>query len=156
MRKKAKTLIFILICMIVITGLGYLIMGNPFLFLNNQRLKNAIASLDSGEIVSLSEVIPFEWDVLYTPEPYQSKEEIEEMTGFKSAEIQENNINEGMVHLLFVKNNKVAASVLGYSSNLGYRIDLSSKEGLKVAYAENAQFLVTKVDGNTTLTYVSE
>lgn len=154
MMKKTKTLIFIIACTVLITGLSYLIIGNPFIFFNNQKLKNAMGILDNGDTVSLNEVIPFEWDVLYTPEPYQSKTEIEEIIGFKSADIQENNINDGMIHLLFVKNNKVVASVLGYSSNLSYSIDLTSKESSKVTYDENAQFLATKTDGNTKLTYV--
>lgn len=152
--KKAKTLIFILACIFLITGLIYLMIRNPFIFFNNQKLKNAVVTLNNGDTISLNEIIPFEWDILYMPKPYQSKAEIEEMIGFKSADIQENNINEGMVHLLFVKNNKVVASVLGYSSNLSYSINLASKESLKVTYAENAQFLVTKTDKNTKLTYM--
>ena len=66
----------------------------------------------------------------------------------------ENNINEGMVHLLFIKNDKVVASILSYSSKLGYNIDFTTKENLKVTYAENAQFSTTKVGGITILTYI--
>lgn len=156
MRKKSKTWIFILVCVVLMTVLCYLAIGNPIVFFHNQGLKRAAGALDNGEIVSLNEIIPFEWDVLYMPAPYQSKAEIEEMIGFKSMDIQENVINEGMVHVLFVKDNKVAASVLGYSDNLGYSIDLSSKKDGKVTYAENAQFLTTKVDGNIMLAYISE
>lgn len=156
MEKKEKTLIFILVCIALMTGLGCLVMGNPFIFFNNQKLKSAVSAPGNGEIVSLNEIIPFEWDALYTPEPYQSKEDIEKMIGFKSPDIRENNINEGMAHLLFVKNKKVAASVLGYIDSLGYSIDLASKEGLKVTYAENAQCLATKADGHTILSYISK
>lgn len=83
-----------------------------------------------------------------------NKAKIAEIIGFQSNDIKENNINEGMVHLLFVKNDKVVASILGYSSNLGYNIDFASKENLNVTYAENAQFAMTKIDGTTTLTYI--
>ena len=153
MKKKNRVLIVILMCIVLIVVMGYLMIGNPFVFINNQKLKKSICSLDDNEIVSLNEVIPFEWDALYTFEPYQSKAEIAEIIGFQSNDIKENNINEGMVHLLFVKNDKVVASILSYSSNLGYNIDFTSKENLKVAYAENAQFSVTKEDGITILTY---
>lgn len=154
MKKKTKTLIYVLACIILIAAVGYLIIGNPFVFINNLKLKNSICSFDDDKNVSLNEVIPFEWDTLYTFEPYQSKAEIAENIGFQSNDIKENNANEGMVHLLFVKNNKVVASILGYSSSLGYNIDFASKENMKVTYAENAQFAITKVDQITTLTYI--
>lgn len=152
MKKKTKASIIILACIALIAVIGYLIIDNPFIFINNQKLENEVKSIDR-EIVQLNDVVPFEWDILYTFGPYQSKEEIEEIVGFKSADIKENTINEGMVHLLFVKDDKVVASILGYGSNLGYSIDFTSKDGLKVTFAENAQFNITKVDGITTLTY---
>lgn len=153
MKKKTKAWILVLMCIVLIVVMGYLMIGNPFVFINNQKLKKSIGSLDDNKIVSLNEVIPFEWDFLYTFEPYQSKEEIAEIIGFQSNDIKENNINEGMVHLLFVKNHKVVASILSYSSNLGYNIDFSSKENLKVSHAENTQFFVTKDDGITYLIF---
>lgn len=153
MKKKTKIFIF-LVCTVLIVIVGYLMIGNPFVFINNLKLKKIIESSDDGKTVFLNEVIPFEWDTLYTFEPYQSKAEIAEIIGFQSNDIKENNVNEGMVHLLFVKNDKVVASILGYSSNLGYNIDFTSKENLKVTYAENAQFAITKVDGTTILTYI--
>ncbi|MDE5596742.1 MAG: hypothetical protein K2J04_02805, partial [Lachnospiraceae bacterium] len=154
MKKKTKAWILVLICIVLIVIMGYLMIGNPFIFINNQKLKKSISSLDDSKIVSLNEVIPFEWDSLYTFEPYQSKAEIAEIIGFQSNDIKENNINEGMVHLLFVKNDKIVASILSYSSNLGYNIDFSSKANLKVTHTENAQFYTTKDDGITILTYI--
>lgn len=154
MKRKTKALFLGLMCIVLIVVMGYLMIGNPFVFINNPKLKKSIDFLDDSKIVSLNEVIPFEWDSLYTFEPYQSKTEIAEIIGFQSNDIKENNINEGMVHLLFVKNDKVVASILSYSSNLGYNIDFSSKENLKVTHSENAQFYITKNDGITILTYI--
>lgn len=122
------------------------------MYFNNQKLANVISSIDS-ETVQLNEIVPFEWDILYTFGPYQSKEEIEQIVGFKSADIKENNINEGMVHLLFVADNKVTASILGYADNLGFRIDFTSKDENSITFADDAQFDVTTADGVTTLTY---
>lgn len=153
MTKKIKIIIWGLVCLILIAAAFNLLLGNPVILINNQKLKHSICSLDNRKSVSLNDVIPFEWDTLYTFEPYESKTEIEKIIGFQSADIKENNINEGMVHLLFVKNNKVVASILGYSNNLGYNIDFASKEGLKVTHSENAGFNIAKADGITTLWY---
>lgn len=148
MKKKTKAGMIVLGCIALIAIVGYLIIGNPMVFINNQKLENAIKTV-SNETVQLNDVVPFEWDTLYTFSPYQNKESIEEMVGFKSADIRENNINEGMVHLLFVKNNNVVASILGYSNNLGYNIAFTSQ----VTFAENVQFNVSRTDGITTLSY---
>ncbi len=45
-----------------------------------------------------------------------------------------------MVHLLFVKDEKVVASILGYGENLGYRIDFIDK----VSYSDNSIFNIDK------------
>lgn len=58
--------------------------------------------------------------------------------------------NEGMVHLLFVKDEKVIASILECSKKLGYRLDFSSK----VTFTEDAQFNVITSDGVVILTYI--
>ncbi len=97
----------------------------------------------------LNDIVPFEWDIVYTFAPYSSKEEIEQIIGFESDDIEENNISEGMMHLIFVKDDKVVANVLGYSSNLGYNIDFTDK----VAYAENANFNVENNEGIISLIY---
>lgn len=148
LKNRTKVSIIILACAAFAVIAGYLLIGNPAAADNNQKLERAVKSVNS-ETVQLNEVIPFEWDAVYTFAPYMGKEEIEEVVGFKSADIKENNISEGMVHLLFTKDKKVVASILGYSEHLGYRIDFTSK----VTFAEDARFNVTKADGVTTLAY---
>ena len=149
--KKEKVVLTVLVCIVLILGVAYLFIGNPLVFMNNHKLANSVTAIET-ETVSLSEVIPFDWDVVYTFEPYQSKESIEEIVGFTSSDIEANNINEGMVHVLFVKGNRVTASVLGYSNNLGYEISLSPE--MKITYSENAQFRVAKSNGITTLSLI--
>lgn len=61
--------ITILICIVLAAILGYLAVGNPIVFVNNQKLENSIKSIQ-GDIIKLNEVVPFDWDVLYTFEPY--------------------------------------------------------------------------------------
>ena len=151
MKKRNKFTITIIFSTILVAILGYLVLGNPVVLINNYKLENSIKSIQSDNI-KLNEVVPFDWDIVYTFEPYTSKENIEEIIGFKSSAIKENNINEGMVHLLFVKGEKVVASILGYSTNLGYRLDFPSK----VTFVENAQFKVSIIDNIVTLKYLDE
>lgn len=146
--KKSKLIAIILTFISLLAIATYLIIGNPIVFINNQKLENTIKAIDATT-VNINEIVPFDWDTIYTFEPYEPKESIQEIIGFKSNEIKVNNINEGMVHLLFVKDEKVVASVLGYSKNLGYRLDFSSK----VEFDENAVFNVKMSDGVVELTY---
>ena len=155
MRKKSKTAVLIFACVVLALLTGYAFIGNPLVFRNNQRLQTAVTSLES-ETILLNEVVPFDWDTLYTFTPYESKAEIEKTIGFHSPSVKENNINDGMVHLLFVNDDKVVASILGYEDQLGYSIDFSAKGEETIAFAENARFRVAKTAAGTALTYQEE
>ena len=133
MKKKIVwAVVFIAMCVAVF--------GSPVIRINNHRLKKAVTALETGQTVTLNDVVPFEWEAVYTFSPYTSEEEIEKAIGFKSRYIVANNVNEGMVHLIFTKGEKVQAAVLGYADNLGYYIDFFPK----VEYGENAEFTVTQ------------
>lgn len=140
MKNKTKWTAGVLIAIAAACALFYLVFGSPVVYRNNQKLQEAVTSIE-GETVFLNEIVPFEWDTLYTFSPYTTKAEIEEIIGFRSASVRENNINEGMVHLLFVNNRKVVASVLGYPDNLGYSISFPAGRS-EISYAENAAFTV--------------
>lgn len=146
-KKKIMTRITAAVALI---SIGWILIGNPIVTYNNYRLKRAVVSAAHQETVEINEIVPFDWDAVYTFSPYADKAEIEKTIGFHSTSVKENNINEGMVHLLFVKDQKVMASVLGYGDHLGYRIDFPSK----VTFSENALFHVSILDGTVTLTYV--
>lgn len=122
MKKKTWMMIAGVIVLLVI---GYFIIGNPIIAYNNYRLKHRIHQVSKTE-VTLNEIVPFEWDAVYTFAPYTTRSEIEEIIGFKSNAIQET-VSEGMVQLLFVKGSSVSGSVCGYAENLGYRIDFSDE-----------------------------
>ena len=131
---------------IVIIATSYYIIGNPFVAYNNYRLKQKVHGISKTE-VTLNEIVPFEWDVVYTFPPYTSCPEIENIIGVKSKAIRET-VNEGMVHLIFVKGDSVSASVCAYVESLGYRIDFSDK----VEFGENKLFEVRIQDGIVCLT----
>ena len=152
--EKVKRIIFFGIGAFLAIWIGWRVAGSPAVLINNWKLKQSVNSLKEGTSVFLNEVVPFRWDTLYTFGPYESREEIAKKIGFQSPDIKENNVNEGMVHLLFVRDHSVEASVLGYGSNLGYMIDFTSKEDYKITYDENARFTVNKKDGITELSYI--
>ena len=133
MKKKiAWAVVFIAMC--------FSFLGNPVVKYNNHTLKKTVTALKAGQTVTLDDAVPFEWDAVYTFSSYTSEEEIERIIGFKSRDIVANNVNEGMVHLIFTKGEKVQAAVLGYADNLGYYIDFSQK----VIYGENKEFAVSQ------------
>ena len=138
--------------MIVFAAMCFLVFGNPVVRYNNHRLKKAVTALEAGQTVTLNDVVPFEWDAVYTFSPYTSEEEIEEIIGFKSRDIVANDINEGMTHLIFTKGEKVQAAVLGYPSKLGYRIDFFQK----VTYDRKTPFTVAEKNDFTELLQTEE
>lgn len=148
MNAKSKTIAALFLCVALLLAGGYLLIGNPVVWMNNRRLGRAVRAVTAGT-VTLNEVVPFSWDAVYTFGPYTSKQEIETAVGFKSAAIKANDINEGMVYLLFVRQDRVVACVLGYSANLGYRIDFASQ----VSFDEQAVFSVYPEDNVKILTH---
>jgi hypothetical protein len=128
-------------------ALTYMIIGNPIVIINNQKLQREVIEVNS-DYVELNAIVPFEWETVYTFEPYTSKEQVEDIIGFKSNSIQET-VSEGMVQLLFVKDKKVVSSVCGYSNTLGYRIDFFDR----IMYTNNAVFSVKRDSDIVMLTY---
>ncbi len=140
MKKRTGMLVLTIVCVFMVI---YLAIGNPIVFYHNQQLKKSITSLEDNQKVTLNEIVPFDWDIVYTFEPYTSREEIEEIIGFQSDSIRET-VNEGMVQLLFVKGKTVTASVCGYPDKLGYFV--INLEG-SVSAKEEAVFLTDTDSG---------
>lgn len=138
----------IIIAVALMIALAYSAIGNPIVFINNNRLNREVTAINSG-VVTLNEIVPFEWDAVYTFEPYANKEQIEAIIGFKSNSIRET-VSEGMVQLLFVKNRRVVGSICGYSDNLGYSVDFQDK----ILYSDKALFSVEKYSDTIRLTRI--
>lgn len=122
---------------------------------NNEKLKQAVLSTNSST-VTLNEIVPFEWDVVYTFSPYTSKENIEAIVGIKSNAIQQT-VNEGMVQLIFVKDQKIISSVCGYSDSLGYSISFledNIENYRSIYFTEKAEFSVERDNDIVKLTYI--
>ena len=54
--------------------LGYIIIGNPVVFVHNHQLKSAITSIsEDTDAITLNEIVPFQWDTVYTCLLYTSR-----------------------------------------------------------------------------------
>ena len=94
---------------------------------NADLLKDEVLSIgQSVEIVNLTDITPFEWDVAYSFDPYTTKETIYETVGYKWDNISET-VNEGMNQIVFLKDEKVVCYLYGYPQNNGYGIYFTSQ-----------------------------
>jgi len=151
MKKKTYTVVIVVLLIFFV----YIIIGNITIFINNQKLKKAITSINS-DYIKLNEIVPFDWDSVYTFEPYTTKDEIESILGFKSNAIKET-VNEGMVQLIFTKDKKIISSICGYSSNLGYTVNfekINNNVYHKINYTDNAEFMTKNEDKIVNLSYI--
>lgn len=94
---------------------------------NEESLKQEVMNIgDSVESVNLSDVTPFEWDLVYFFDPYTSKDTIYQTIGYKWDTIS-STVNGGMNQLVFMKDKKVVCYLYGYPANNGYGIFFTSE-----------------------------
>jgi hypothetical protein len=103
--------------------------------LNRELLKKEVLSIGkSVETINLSDVTPFEWDVIYSFDPYTSKDMIYETVGYKWDNISET-LSEGMNQIAFLKDGKVVCYLYGYPENNGFGIYFTSNSKTDVTSA---------------------
>lgn len=103
--------------------------------INRELLKKEILSIGkSVETIHLSDITPFEWDVIYSFDPYTSKDMIYETVGYKWDNISET-LSEGMNQIVFLKDGKVVCYLYGYPENNGIGIYFTSKSKTDVTSA---------------------
>lgn len=73
---KRKKVILSIIAAVLILLMAYIVIGNPFILINNFKLQQSVTSITSKS-VELNQIVPFAWDTVYTFAPYTSKDEIE-------------------------------------------------------------------------------
>jgi hypothetical protein len=101
--KKLFIVLFVLLCSVY-----YLLFGSPLVDWRTEKLVEATNNITT-ETITLEELVPFAWDVVYVFEPYTSKEEVAETLGFYSAEIHES-WNDSDNWYYFVKGNRIVAT----------------------------------------------
>ncbi|MGN0313778.1 MAG: hypothetical protein ACI4EG_03185 [Fusicatenibacter sp.] len=133
----------------------YLIFGDPRIYINNEKLKDAFMEL-TADSVTLEEIVPFEWTTVYTFDPYSSQEFVERISGSKSPVLKES-VNEGMTHIVFKNSGRVVASVCEYPTSIGYSLFFTGGKYTyygypdggysHIEYGDQVQFEVTKDSG---------
>ena len=110
---------------------------------NADLLKEEVLSIGkSVETVNLTDITPFEWDVVFSFDPYTTKDTIYETVGYKWDNISET-VNEGMNQIVFLKDGKVVCYLYGYPQNNGYGIYFTSQNETGVT---SSSILNTKDD----------
>ncbi|MDW0118636.1 hypothetical protein QTL97_17055 [Sporosarcina thermotolerans] len=117
-RKK----IMIIAIVILFTIISIKVFKKDLWEVNEELLKQEVLNIgESVESVNLSNVTPFEWDIMYSFHPYTSKDTIYKTVGYKWDTISES-VSEGMNQLVFMKDEKVVCYLYGYPANNGYGI----------------------------------
>ncbi len=100
-----------------------------------------------ADIEDLNDIIPFEWDELYSFAPYTPKEVIYEVIGYKWDNISES-VNENMNQIVFVKDGKVVCYLYGYPNYIKLGFDFGEYEGsyIKLTPNQNLFFTTTLSD----------
>jgi len=153
-RKRIIILVSTIAIIAALFAVAFAVIGNPVVLNNNHKLKEAITSVDAESVI-LSEIVPFDWDFVYTFDPYLPKSEMEKILGFQSNSLRET-VSEGMVQLVFVKGSTVVSSVCGYGNSLGYTIYFATGDEnfSKIASTDEPVFSVERTDGIIRLSYV--
>ena len=148
--KRKKTIAMIVISLIFIV---FLIseMKKDLWEVNEGLLKEKVLSIEQTvKTINLLDVTPFEWDVVYSFDPYTSKEMVYKTVGYKWDNIRET-VSEGMAQIVFLKDGKVVCYLYGYPENNGYSINFSGESYNNVASMLNLNghldFHVNRSDG---------
>ena len=130
--KKTLAIVAIVILFIVVS---MNLLKKDLWDINAELLKQEVLSIgESVEMINLSDVTPFEWDVVYSFAPYTPKDTIYETVGYKWDSISET-VNEGMNQIVFLNDGKVVCYLYGYPENNGYGIYLTGKNNMGVPSA---------------------
>ena len=132
--KSKKTLTIVTIVIILIVALINLLKKDLW-DVNAELLKQEVLSVgESVKTVKFSEITPFEWDVVYSFDPYISKDTIYKTVGYKWDSISET-VSENMNQIVFLKDGKVVCYLYGYPENNGYGIYFTSEHNTEVTFA---------------------
>jgi len=116
---------------------------------NALKLSNSLDTMSGYEpvVTDLTDFTTFEWDMLYSFQPYFPKEEIYEVVGYKWAEISET-VSEGMNQVIFLKDGEVICYLYGYPDRYKLYFDFGyHREGyVFLNYEDETKFIITVKD----------
>lgn len=108
-----------------------------------QSLKRSVLALDDAKQVTLDDIVPFDWDAVYTFPPYTAKSDIEHTLGIRSPFIHET-VSEDMTQLIFTRGRSVIACITGYP---GFNIEFAGR----ISAGENTVFTTEKTESGLLL-----
>lgn len=109
----------------LVLALAFAVFGNPLEHCRRRALRQAMAAVEDGA-VTLDEIVPFQWDCVYSFDPYTTREQMAEIMGIPARGLAESP-SEGMVQLAFVKGGRVVCGVCEYISRAGYSVSFEGK-----------------------------
>ena len=128
MKKIIKWIGLIIIVIALLITATKIIEYNSLISQNTRQLERGLSqNLANGKVRNL---ITFNYDKMYVFEPYQSLDKMEKQIGFKYSKLKEGT-SEGIINILFVKDNRTVAYLFGYSVYNGYFIKIPSGEYTK-------------------------
>lgn len=129
--KKGLKYLLLTTCAALALGCGsMLFQPDPLYKEHAQKLREQVEKLPDGEIRMLSDITPFNWDRLYRFAPYTSAEEIYQTIGEGQRGLNiQSTVDEGMMQILFLKDQQVVCHLYGYPSQVGVSFDLGDFNG---------------------------
>lgn len=140
MRQLVKWIGLIVVVIVVLITAIKLIDYNSLVSQNTRQIEERLSQ--NTKDGNVRNIISFSYDKVYVFEPYQSLDKMKKQIGFKYSELREG-LSEGITNILFVKDNKVVAYLYGYSTSIGFDINLPSGEYTK-AQIVNMTYKVEK------------
>lgn len=147
--KKSKIILGVTAILLVLTA-ALTVWMHPISRMRGSALQKAVCAVQE-KTVTLDEIVPFEWDAVYTIAPYTSQKSIRSALGITGGTICETT-DEGMQQLIFVKGDRAVACVCGYPQDMGYKIMFEDA----VQFGEKTSFEVTHSEGLVILTKAEE
>lgn len=133
--KRTSAVAIIILCL----AAGFFALANPHPANTNGKKLGEILSRYEGDEIVLNDVLNFDYDYVIQFPSYASKENMYEILGFRTSVVRED-VNDGIMNILFVKNNKPVCYLYGYSSNNGFSLYLP--DGIKIPKNEIGVFQV--------------
>lgn len=151
-----KFLLVLVVAAALVVGGFYLIVGDPVVFYNNQKMDYAMLHQKNGKM-TFDEITNFEWDAMYSFKHTMSKAEIEGVLGFESKSIKEPS-SDTFIQVVFVKDGKVVCNLNGVYTALGYNVIFqdTTLEYHKILNSDKIEFEVKDIENVIRFTEVDK
>ncbi len=141
-----KFLLALAVAAVFVVGGCYLLVGDPVVFYNNQKMNSAMVHEDS-EVITFDQITEFEWDTMYSFNHTMTKADIEGVLGFQSGAIKEPS-SDTYIQVVFLKDNKIVCNLNGVYTSLGYNIIFAdtTQKYHKILNSDKVEFEVENIE----------